>query len=212
MITPDDEHDANGNPLAFIARWNTLVSALIVEPSIKLVARTAGDYAIRDGERVFPGNERLARETGYDAETVRHAWKVLRGLAMAERTSRSEWDGKRRTADEYDLMIPPSWLGIPVYGPHHARFHCQHCGKAFNPRPGTHVGKDGKVSWYLARMVFCPDPGTPHRKPNGRRPPKPASCYQEWNDDQTSKRLPTWGKLGSDPSWALFRKARNDDW
>ena len=212
MITPDSETNAEGDPLKFIVRWNVLVSALIVEPSIKLVARTAGDYAIADGERVYPGNERLARETGYDAETVRHAWKALRALGMAERTARSEWDGRRRTADEYDLMIPSDWLAIPVYGPRHARFHCQYCGKAFNPRAGTHVRSDGTVGYYLARMVFCPDPGTPHKRPNGRRPAKPPSCFAEWNAAQAGKGLPTWPKLGNGPSWELFRAARNDDW
>jgi hypothetical protein len=211
MLTPDDEVDAQGDPLAFVVRWNILVSALIVEPSIKLIARTACDYAVRDGERVYPGNERLARETGYNSETVRHAWKALRALGMAERTGQSEWDGKKRTADEYDLKIPASWARIPVYGPKHGRFHCQHCGKAFNPRPGTHVRADGTVSWFLIRMVFCPDPGTPKRKPGGKRPPKPAGCFEMWDADRKRRGKPTWGVLKAE-AWDLFYAARGDEW
>jgi hypothetical protein len=67
-ISPDDEDKP------FVARWNTLVSALLIEPSIKLVARQACDYGIMDGEGIYPGNQRLARQTGYDERTVREAW------------------------------------------------------------------------------------------------------------------------------------------
>ncbi len=204
-ITPGTEETADGEPVPFIARWNALIVAMIAEPSVKLVAMTAAQYAIYDGCGVYPGNERLARETGYDAETVRKAWGILRGLGMAHRDARSEWDGKRRTADSYTLEIPENWRSLPLYGPSHGRFHCQNCGRAYNPRPGTVLGKDDTVSWYVLRMAFCPPPGRPRRKPGEPVPEKPPGCCTIWLDRVGRK-------LRDGEGWELFRSARGDDW
>lgn len=212
MITPDDTEDAKGDPIPFVARWNALVSALIVEPSVKLVALTAGNYGIHDGTRVFPSQQRVARQTSYDDETVRHAWAVLRAMSMAERDVPSYYDGRRRTTDEYTLVIPDDWRRLPVYGPGQKRFHCQHCGKAFNSRPGTVLHKDGTVGWLLARMVFCPSPGKPRPRADGTRARKaPESCFDGWERERAAKRLPIWNALGND-AWKMLNQARGDDW
>jgi hypothetical protein len=201
MISPDDEDKA------FVARWNTLVAVLIVEPSVKLVARTAVDYGVADGEGVYPGNERLARETSLTERAVREAWKVLRALDMAEVDDPSHWNGRRRTADSYSLVIPDDWRSKPIFGPGRGRFICQHCGKKYNPRPGTVVHDDGSVGWYVSRMVFCPPPGRPKRtRKTGPLKPAPPSCFDLWLGGHPKG----WPKGGE--AWDMFRKARNDDW
>lgn len=207
MISPGDEVDASGEPLLFVTRFNKLVDAFIVEPSVKLVARTAVDYAARDGEGIYPGNEQLARKTGLTAETVRKAWATLEGAEMAELNAPSTWTGTRRLANSYSLAIPANWQALPVYGPHYARFTCPHCGHLFNPRPDTVLHKDGSLAWRLASMVFCPPPGRPKRArgEGGRLKPRPASCHTLWE-----RAGHTWPRDGS--AWDLFRKARNDDW
>lgn len=210
MITPDDEDRL------FVARWNVLVSALLIEPSIKLVAYQAAQYGLADGEDIYPGNERIARQTGLGDKTVREAWHFLRGAGMALRGAHSAWTGSQRTADLYQLVIPEGWRGMPVLGPHAARFTCQHCGRKFNPQPcnvfvtdkaGRPVVDGGgirEVRWRLYRAVFCPDPGTPRGGPNGRRPAKPAGCFAQWES--------AGGKWGGSDAWSMYRKARDDDW
>jgi hypothetical protein len=204
-ISPDDE----GKP--FVARWNALVSALLIEPSIKLVARQACDYGIMDGESIYPGNQRLARQTGYDERTVREAWHFLRAAGMAVRDGRSAWTGSRRTADTYSLAIPPAWRHYPVLGPHSARFTCPQCGKLFNPQPCnvflTAEGASGQpvpvtdadgvreVRWRLWKAVFCPAP---------RKGP---SCMGAWERKHGS-----WGSLDNAAAWGMFHKARDDEW
>jgi len=210
VISPGDECLPSGEPAPFIARWNTLVKALIVEPSVKLVARTAVDYGIYDGTGIYPGNERLARQTGYDARTISHAWAVLRALGMAQRDGFSHWTATRRTADMYALEIPDDWRFKPIYGPKFGRFHCEHCGRAFNPRPGTHVRKDGTIGFYLRNMTFCADPGRPKRTAaekarKTRLKPVPQGCFEAWGGSTR------WIQLGDD-AWKLFQAARSDDW
>jgi hypothetical protein len=207
VISPDDEVDANGNDLLFVTRFNKLVDALIVESSVKLVARCAVDYAVRDGEGIYPGNEQLARKTSLHHGTVQRAWAILQGLDMAVMESRSYWTGRKRLANSYSLAIPERWRGWPVYGPHFARFTCGHCGKRFNPQPDTVLHPDGSIAWRLASMAFCPPPGRPKRKPGegGRLKPKPASCFELWQ--RSGGKWPS-----GDGAWELFRQARNDDW
>jgi hypothetical protein len=196
---PDRKYADDGTEIVFVRRWNTLVSVLIVEPSVKLVARTVVDYGLADGQGIYPGNERIARETGYSSESVRHAWATLRALGMAERVTGSYYDGRRRTADEYELAIPAGWRHLPVYGPNLRRFHCQHCGKVFNPRAGTNLHGNGTVGWWLTRMVFCPEP----RKGTG--------CFKLWERDRKAAGEPLWAAL-KDGAWNMFRRARDDDW
>jgi hypothetical protein len=198
MIRPDDEDRL------FVARWNVLVSSLLIEPSVKLVAMQAAQYGLADGENVYPGNERIARQTGLTEKTVREAWHFMRGAGMAIRDARSAWTGDRRTADLYELTIPDDWYSMALLGPHARKFTCQQCRKMFNPPPcnvfltdkAGHPAIDKgtgnrQVRWYLCRATFCPDP---------RRGP---GCFADW------KRAG--GKWG-DGAWAMFKKARNDDW
>ena len=198
MIRPDDEDRL------FVARWSSLVSALLIEPSVKLVAMQAAQYGIADGEDIYPGNERLARQTGLTEKTVREAWHFLRGTGMAIRDARSAWTGDRRTADLYELVIPEHWEGFALLGPHSRRFTCQHCRKLFNPPPCSVFATDKKghpvvdrqtgnrqVRWRVSQGVFCPPP----RKGPG--------CFADWQRGG--------GKWGDD-AWAMFRKARSDEW
>jgi hypothetical protein len=205
-INPDDTDKP------FVARWNALVSALLVEPSIKLIARQACDYGIMDGEGIYPGNQRLARQTGYDERTVREAWHFMRATGMALRDGRSAWTGTQRLADTYALEIPRTWRGFPVLGPHAARFTCQHCGKLFNPPPcNVYLMEDGpsgrrvpvvdadgvrEVRWALWKAVFCPEP---RKGPN---------CMREWERKHGRR----WSAAENDACWAMFRKARGDEW
>lgn len=204
-ISPDDEDKP------FVARWNALVTAMLVEPSIKLVARQACDYGIMDGDGIFPGNERLARQTGLTERTVREAWHFLRATGMASRDGRSAWTGSQRTADSYSLEIPADWRHYPVLGPHSARFTCQHCGKLFNAQPcNVWLMRDGpgdrrvpvtdadgvrEVRWRLWKAVFCPVPRSG------------ASCMQAW-----ARKHGAWGSLKNEAAWEMFNKARDDDW
>lgn len=216
MLTPGSTENASGEPVLFVRRWDILVSALLIEPSVKLVAYRAVQYGLADGDDVYPGNQRLARETGLCEKTVREAWHALRGLGMAVRNSRSGWNGRFRSADEYELAIPERWHSFAMLGPNSRRFTCQHCGHLFNPQPCATfetagdghpvVDRDGDrdVRWYLYKAVFCPDPGTPRRKPNGRRPPREPGCFAQWKA--------AGGQWGGADAWAMFRKARDDDW
>jgi hypothetical protein len=204
-VSPDDEDKP------FVARWNTLVSALLIEPSIKLVARTACDYGFMDGENVYPGNERLARQTGYDERTVREAWHFLRAAGMAHRVELSAWTGSRRNADRYELAIPSGWRSMPMLGPHAGKFACQQCGRRFTPGPcntwqtrktpkgeAPLTNKDGmrELGWYLWKVVFCPAPQ--------RGPDKAKGCFSDWKLAH--------GKWGDDRAWKAFSTARGDDW
>lgn len=201
-LHPDD------TSLTFVARWNTLISALLVEPSVKLVARTVVDYGLRDGEGVYPGNQRIARQTGLGEKTVREAWHMLRGLAMAVRDNRTCWTGSKRLSDLYHLEIPADWRRWATLGPNFARFHCQHCGKVFNPQPCTaFFTEDGrpvyadkaegvrKVGWELPKACFCP-PG---------RGQKQSDCLIAGARSNRNLHEPA-------EAWALFAKAREDDW
>ena len=204
-ISPDDADKP------FAARWNALVSALLVDPSIKLIARQVCDYGFMDGEDIFPGNQRLARQTGYDERTVREAWHFLRAASMAIRVESSAWTGSKRTADRYELVIPGHWRNFPILGPHAGRFTCQHCGKLFNPapcnvwreepksgskRPVPVVDRGGvrDLRWAVWKTVFCPAP----RSGNG--------CKYHW-ERQNGNPWP-----GKQDAWGMFRKARDDDW
>lgn len=197
MIRPDDEDKP------FVARWNSFVRVLLVEPSVKLVARSAMDYAdLFDGTSCHPSNERLARETGYNERTIRSAWSVIRGLGMAERVSYAM--AHRRKADEYELVIPEGWDRMPVIGPRGRKFTCLYCDTLINPRGNNELGSDGSVRFDVRQFVFCPEP----RKTKGRDAP---SCAGEWNRARKAAAEPSWVELGPDV-WKLFRQSRGDDW
>lgn len=204
MFAPDDEDKP------FIARWNMLTRILLVESSVKHVARAAMDFAdFNDGSSCFPSNERIARETGFNEKTVRSAWSVMRGLGMAVRVTEAvSWRG---LADEYQLQIPDGWRGLPILGPHARKFNCLACGRAFNPQgncsvnaePGDKSGAD-MVRFNLGRMTFCPAP----RKTRGRGEP---DCVSVWSRQQVNAGGKPWGQLGQE-RWELLWKARNDEW
>ena len=207
MVHPDDTDKP------FAARYNALLTALIIEPSIKLVGRQAADYGFMDGEGIYPGNERLARQTGLGDKAIREAWHFLRGVGMAHRDVRSSWTGTSRTADLYALDVPADWKSMPVLGPHAARFTCQECGKKFNPQPCSVFLRERRpgrktqvpvtdpqtgarhVRWALWKTVFCPAPR------------KGMSCKQRWERSNSP-----WNATDTKAVWEMFGKARDDDW
>lgn len=204
-VNPDDDSKP------FVVRWNALVKILLVESSVKGVARALiADYAdFKDGSGCYPGNDRLAIETGYSERTVRFAWSVLRGLGMAERVAFGV--PYARKSDDYTLRLPGNWKGAAVLGPHSKKFRCTYCHESFIPQgnctvnshPADKRGAD-VVRFKLPRMVFCPEP----RQVKGRDAP---SCFSEWDQAQRKAGGVTWDRLGQD-CWKLFREARNDDW
>ncbi|GGM27779.1 hypothetical protein GCM10011608_10730 [Micromonospora sonchi] len=200
LHAPDDEDKP------FIARWNVLVRILLVESSVKAVARSAMDFAdFDDGSSCHPSNERIERETGLSERTVRTAWQVLRGLGMAERVGFGS--PHRKLADEYQLVIPPWWQNLPIYGPHVRKFTCLYCQKLITPQGNCTVKVDGdrqKVSFEVHRMAFCPTP----RATKGR---VALDCLTEWNESQRQRGDPVWHEFGDD-RWKLFRQARADEW
>ncbi|MEO3875487.1 helix-turn-helix domain-containing protein [Nonomuraea sp. B12E4] len=197
MIRPDDEDKP------FVARWNSLIRSLLVESSVKLVARTAMDYAdLYDGTGCHPSNERLARETGYSERTVRTAWATLRSLELADRVSRGV--AHKREADEYDLVIPDGWHNLPLLGPRGRKFACLNCGKVINPQGNSELHKDGSVRFNVRLFVFCPPP----RATKGREDER---CFNAWEAAQKRAGESAWGQRGSGV-WKLFRQARGDDW
>lgn len=201
LHAPDDEDKP------FIARWNVLTRILLLDPSVKAVARSAIDFAdFTDGSSCHPSNKRIERETGLSDRTIRTAWQALRGLGMAERVGYGS--PHRRLADEYQLRIPDDWRYLPIYGPHVQDFHCLYCGKGFTPQGNCTVsGTDGKekIGYRLHLMTFCPPP----RKTKGRDQPY---CLDMWDASQVESGQPQWGRLDGSQAWAGFRKARGDDW
>ncbi len=202
---PDDDDKP------FIVRWNTLCRILLVESSVKLVARTAVDFAdFNDGSSCFPSNERIVRETGYSEKTVRFAWAVMRGLGMAERVADAV--SYRRIAAEYQLSIPAGWRSMPILGPRAGMFTCLGCGKPFAPQgncsvndqPGDKPGTD-VVRFSVWRMTFCPEP----RARKGRNA---EGCRTLWDKARIAAGEPVWRDLDGDEPWRLFREARGDDW
>lgn len=198
MIRPDDEEKP------FVARWNSLIRILLVESSVKAVARAAMDYAdFYDGTSCHPSNERLARETLYDERTVRSAWAMLRGLGLAERVRHGV--PQKRIADEYELQIPDDWAGMAILGPRSDEFACLHCGADFNPPAVAVLTEDGRAAWALWKACFCKPP----RKTKGRNT---EHCLVAWNAARRRDGEPTWSDLDGPAAWKLFREARADDW
>ncbi|WP_433520160.1 helix-turn-helix domain-containing protein (plasmid) [Nonomuraea sp. CA-143628] len=197
MMRPDDEDKP------FIARWNVFMRILLLDPSVKLVGRTLGDYAdFGDGSDCFPSNERLERDTGLGDKTIRNALALLRGLGAAQRVATAV--PHRGRADEYQLAIPDHWAGMAVTGPNGHKFTCLWCGSQINPQGGGSLGPDGRPRWHLYKAVFC----APPRKTKGR---EGSCCNEEWNRARRKAGLKTWGSDNTE-SWNLFRTARGDDW
>jgi hypothetical protein len=215
-LRPDDEDKP------FAPRWNLLTRVLLVEPSVKLVARIAMDYAdFDDGSSCFPSIERLARETGLSDRTVRNGWAVLRGLKMAVRVSRG--GSFRGAADEYQLEIPDDWQSMPTLGPHAKKFTCPGCGNRFNPdahsilndRTKDKTKPDGKprakagdsVAWVIGRLAFCSWPSTTRGGRKGS-----SACRIAWDEKQRGSSGKLWDQLDGEGKWTIFREARDDSW
>lgn len=197
-LRPDDEEKP------FIARWNALARILLVEPSVKLVARAAMDYAdFEDGGDCYPSNERIARETGYNERTVRTAWGVLRGLGMADRVEYAV--AHERLADKYELKVPKNWANLPILGPRGRKFTCLACNKRINPKGNCTLASDGGVTFDVRQYVFCPAP----RSKKGREEPW---CLDVWNARMKQQGQQVWGQQSNAEAWKLFRLARSDDW
>jgi hypothetical protein len=199
-VRPDDTSKL------FITRWTKLVRILLVDPSVKGLARAAGDHCtFKTGVGVYAGNGRLARVTGYSDRAVREGWTVLRALGMAERTGFGSLKGSKRTSDTYDLKIPGNWYNLPVLGPNEGAFTCVYCGDEFNPSTSSLEIVNGKRTWKIYEATFCPPP---RRRKTG---PVPSSCFALWEHDRRGRGLPSWEELDQGV-WDLFREARGDDW
>jgi hypothetical protein len=205
MVRPDNGDEA----VPFSARWTTLVNALLVESSVKLVAKAACDHANRYdvGEReaggdTYPGNERLVRMTSLSERSVRTAWAVMRGLGMAELVEASYYDPikKRRKADDYRLVIPDNWASLPILGPSMAKFRCLHCASLMNPDANCKVDSKGVVTFDVTRFCFCKAP---------RNSSKGVGCYRLWTKERDAAGLQRWRDLDA---WKLFRESRGEDW
>ncbi|MEU3452266.1 hypothetical protein ABZ671_01285 [Micromonospora sp. NPDC006766] len=187
----------------FIVRWNTLARILLVETSIKYVARAAMDFAdYETGANCYPSSERLARETGYSVVTVNNAWKVLRTLGMAHRVAHGV--PHQRLADEYQLLIPDTWYALPILGPHGRKFTCAGCGKVFNPQSTTEFDDKDRLNFVLTGVCFC----APPRAKKGRAG---LSCRDRFDQREEAAGRRVWADLGDD-RWKVFRTARGDDW
>ena len=185
-----------------------LTRILLVESSVKLVARNAVEFGdFQDGTSCHPSNERIALETGLSERTVRTAWAVLRGLRMAERVGYGI--AHRRLADEYELRIPTSWRSLPVIGPHARKFTCPQCRKLFLPQANCTVNSErddppDTVRFTVQKMAFC---SYPRRGKSGGA----KTCLTLWNASRRKAGQPAWNEPGHD-AWDTFREARGDDW
>lgn len=195
--------------IPFIRRWNALARVLLVESSVKLVARLAMDYAdFEDGTSCHPSIDRMARETGMSDRTVRNAWAVMRGTGLAERVSRG--GSYHGMADEYHLQIPPHWQSLPILGPHMRKFTCPGCGKVFNPAGHSNLSKRaderGKdvVRFVVGKLTFCSWPNETGNKGS-------SACRQQWDAKQRKAGKKVWADLGDDV-WKVFHEARADPW
>lgn len=207
--TPVRLPDLDDGARPFPIRWNTLCRTILVDPSVKHIARAAIDFA-DEHNRCSPSNSQLARETGLSERTVRTSWAVMRGLGMAQRTSEAvPYQG---LADEYQLRIPDGWRSLPLLGPHAQDFTCLACVRPFtpqgnctvNPQPGDRRGR-AQVRFDLSKMVFCPGP----RGSGGRAE---AACREVWDRREANAGRAPWGNLNADQAWRWFRQARRDDW
>lgn len=198
-VRPDDDEKP------FIARWNAFIRVLLVDPSVKHVARAAAaDYAdFYDGTSCRPSSSRLARELGYDERTVRMAWGHLRAMGLADRVTPGI--AHKGVADEYELKIPYYWDSMAILGPNSRKFTCLACGKVFNPPPAGRINDNGDAVWDLWKLCFCKPP----RKTKGRAG---IDCWTAWNTRRKSEGQPVWRQLDNETSWKLFREARADDW
>lgn len=212
--------DLDDEDVPFIRRWNALTAVLLVEPSVKLVARLAMDFAdFDDGASCFPSVEMMTRESGLSDRTVRNGWAVMRGLSLAARVSRG--GSYRGHADEYQLQIPDGWRGLPLLGPHRRKFTCPGCGNLFNPDPHSlltdrdksKTKPDGRprakagdaVGWIVGRLTFCSWPSETGKK--GSR-----ACTDAWDARSRAAGEPTWAGIDGPAKWKVFEEARNDPW
>lgn len=197
MIRPDDEDKP------FVGRWNSLIRILLVESSVKHVARAVMDYAdLFDGSKCRPSVQRIARETGYSKPTVLNAWATIRYLGLAERVSHGS--AHRKRADEYQLLIPERWYSLPVLGPKSGKFTCLYCGKLFTPDSHSVLRKDKSVGFQVKRFCFCPSPRQKKGRPGD-------ACGALWDKERAEANEESWDNLGNEV-WGLFRQAREDDW
>lgn len=206
VLRPDDEDKP------FIRRWNLLARILLLDTSVKLVMRTAMDYAdFGDGSSCRPSNDRICRETGYGDKAVRMAWSVMRGLGLAVRVR--EGVSYKGIADEYELQIPADWAGIPALGPSRQRFTCVGCTAEFNPSGNSLLGANDSVTFDLRPMSFCSAP--PLVRPGAKRtfPPKPRkpTCFDKWDHARHLAGEKRWVEA-KEERWGWFHQARGEMW
>ena len=189
MLNPGDESKP------FAPRFRLILRALLVETSVKTVGFVACDFGGNyDGSGVRPSVARMCRDTGLCKNTVVKAWKHLGALGLAGRVDESHWNGRFKTANEYQLAIPETWHLHAMYGPHFQPFRCIDCRTTYDPPACAHLGtgqSDG-IRWTLQDAVFC----SPR-------------CRHRW----TSKHG-AWSRVAqdNDRAWKLFAQARDDEW
>lgn len=187
---------------AFPQRWSALLRLLLVESSVKLIARTAMDHADQaDGSGCRVSNDQLARETSYSERTVRTAWGVLRGLGLAERVASAGYDAvnERHVSDEYRLTIPDGWHRLPLLGASSAKFWCLWCHRRFNPQANCGLLPDGRVTFEVHRFCFCA----------GRVPGAKLSCFDSWQQAESQNNSRPWDDVDR---WSMFRRSRCGVW
>jgi len=86
--------------------WERVVRATDTTSTVKLVALTLATYGDRNGQRLRPGVDRLARACGLSERATRAALVTLRDLGLIERTVAGSTMGRRAIADEHRLTQP----------------------------------------------------------------------------------------------------------
>lgn len=98
--------------------WERLIRRAQLDPTTKYIALTLATYANGDGTRVKPGLARLMNVTGKSRATIGRALAQLRDLGFIEYTFQASRDGRKGTADEYRLTVPPDIIErIPMLDP-----------------------------------------------------------------------------------------------
>ncbi|MET8318244.1 helix-turn-helix domain-containing protein [Rhodococcus erythropolis] len=88
--------------------WERIVRRVPMPGSTKFLALTLATYANKDGTRIMPGEQRLARTMGADPRTVQRGFKWLREAEFVVLTKHG--NRHKGLANEYQLTVPPDVL------------------------------------------------------------------------------------------------------
>jgi hypothetical protein len=94
-------------------KWEHIIRRIVVPPdrrAVKLVALMLATFAdSRTGQRVRPGEQRLADMCQLGPSTVRAALKWLRENGLIYRQQRGSNLGLANRVDVYQLCVPSNW-------------------------------------------------------------------------------------------------------